>query len=103
MGKNEFFLPIFANRVSLLHVNGRSRDKQVRETLDLLIREKCRPGGLTKAAKCLGVSCSTISRHLKKGGLTLGEFEALCNLLDVSPEKLYSNPSDFAYVIGMTP
>lgn len=103
MPKNLFFLAKETNCVSVRTVNGRSRDKQVRETLDLLIREKCRPGGLTKAAKCLGVSCSTISRHLKKGGLTLGEFEALCNLLDVSPEKLYSNPSDFAYVIGMTP
>lgn len=84
-------------------VNGLSRDKQVRETLTVLIREKCHPGGLSKAARYLGVSSSTVRRHLQEGGLTLGEFEELCELLNVSPEKLYSNPSEFAFVIGVPP
>lgn len=69
----------------------------------MLIREKCRSGGLSKTARYLGVSCSTIRRHLKEVGLTLGEFEELCSLLDVSAEKFYSNPSDLVYMIGMTP
>ena len=93
---------IFDNCDNLALVNGRSRDKQVRQTLTVLIREKCRPGGMSKAARYLGVSCSTIRRHLEEGGLTLGEFEELCSLLDVPPDKFYSNPSDFVYVIGMT-
>lgn len=90
-----------AGRVIVQIVNGLSRDRQVRETLNVLIRKKCHPGGLSKAARCLGVSSSTVRRHLQEGGLTLGEFEELCEFLNVSPEKLYSNPSEFAFVIGV--
>jgi hypothetical protein len=47
---------------------------------------------LTIAAAHIGTSFSTLKRRLRKGSLSMNDYESLVNLVGLDPKEVYSHP-----------